>query len=265
MPSYMVEAYMPCSHAGARAAARRAPPPLRSSLARAAYRCPLRSHDVPPGRRDLLPPRRGALRRCRRRGQPSRGARSDAHRSRCRSALKALSDLARRPTGRAKSSAGWSGCARSVVRSEGSPHSGRKTCSTATTHRGSTARSGRFTTASPLKHPRALALVVLSGALLAASLSFGTDVAHAAYTAQVRAGTLVVDGNAASDKLSLRLQPGAPNILQLDVGEDGTTDFSFDRSTFTAIAVDAGQRRRRDSHRSERRRLHRRGDHAQRR
>jgi Ca2+-binding RTX toxin-like protein len=103
-----------------------------------------------------------------------------------------------------------------------------------------TARSGRLTT-NPLKHPRALALVVLSGALLAASLSIGTDVAHAAYTAQVRAGTLVVDGNAASDKLSLRLQPGAPNILQLDVGEDGTTDFSFDRSTFTAISVDAGK------------------------
>jgi Ca2+-binding RTX toxin-like protein len=103
-----------------------------------------------------------------------------------------------------------------------------------------TARSGRLTT-NPLKHPRALALVVLSGALLAASLSIGTDVARAAYTAQVRAGTLVVDGNAASDKLSLRLQPGAPNTLQLDVGEDGTSDFSFDRSTFTAISVDAGK------------------------
>src|SRR6476661_10433079 len=100
-----------------------------------------------------------------------------------------------------------------------------------------TVGSGRFTTANPLKHPGALALVVLSGALLAASLSIGTDVAHAAYTAQVRAETLVVDGNAASDKLSLRLQPGAPNILQLDVGEDGTADFSFDRSTFTAISV----------------------------
>src|SRR6478735_4015959 len=103
------------------------------------------------------------------------------------------------------------------------------------------ARTGRFTKAGPLKRPRALTLVVLTGALLAASLGLGTDVAHAAYTAQVRAGTLVVDGNAASDKLSRRLAPGAPNTLQLDVGEDGTADFSFDRSTFTAIAVDAGR------------------------
>src|SRR6476469_4422149 len=104
-----------------------------------------------------------------------------------------------------------------------------------------TARTGRFTKAGPLKRPRALALVALGGALFAATLSFGTGVAHAAYSAHVRAGTLEIGGNAASDKLSLRLAPGAPNILQLDVGEDGTADFSFDRSTFTAIAVDAGR------------------------
>src|SRR6478735_7850527 len=103
------------------------------------------------------------------------------------------------------------------------------------------ARTGRFTKAGPLKRPRALTLVALGGALLAATLSFGTGVAHAAYSAHVRAGTLEIDGNAASDKLSLRLAPGAPNILQLDVGEDGSADFSFDRSTFTAIAADAGR------------------------
>jgi Ca2+-binding RTX toxin-like protein len=102
-------------------------------------------------------------------------------------------------------------------------------------------RSGRFTKAGPLKHRRVLTLVALSGMLLAAALSLGTGVAQAAYTAHVRAGTLEVDGNAASDKLSLRLAPGAPNTLQLDVGDDGTADFSFDRTTFTAIAVDAGR------------------------
>jgi hypothetical protein len=102
-------------------------------------------------------------------------------------------------------------------------------------------RSGRFTKTGPLKHPRTLALVAVGGALMAATLSFGSGVAHAAYTAHVRAGTLEIEGNGASDKLSLRLQPGAPNVLQLDVGEDGTADFSFDRGTFTAIAVDAGR------------------------
>ena len=41
----------------------------------------------------------------------------------------------------------------------------------------------------------------------------------------------------ASDKLALRLSPGDPGTLQLDAGEDGTVDFSFDRSTFTSIDV----------------------------
>jgi Ca2+-binding RTX toxin-like protein len=64
--------------------------------------------------------------------------------------------------------------------------------------------------------------------------------ADAAYKAQVQAGTLQIIGDAASDKLSLGASPVDPNILQVDVGEDGTVDFSFDRSTFNAIDVEAG-------------------------
>src|SRR5262249_32463022 len=41
------------------------------------------------------------------------------------------------------------------------------------------------------------------------------------------------------DKLSLDLGPDV-NTLAVDVGEDGTTDFSFNRSTFNAIDVEAG-------------------------
>ena len=48
-----------------------------------------------------------------------------------------------------------------------------------------------------------------------------------------------VKGNGASDKLALR-PAGRARTLQVDVGEDGTADFSFDRSTFTAIDVEAG-------------------------
>jgi predicted ester cyclase len=91
-----------------------------------------------------------------------------------------------------------------------------------------------------IEHPRALALSVLTGVFLAATLAFGAHPALAAYTARVQAGTLRITGNAASDKLALRLDPGSPTTLQLDVGEDGTADFSFDRSTFTAIDVEAG-------------------------
>jgi hypothetical protein len=87
---------------------------------------------------------------------------------------------------------------------------------------------------------RALASGVLAGSLLAAWLAFGAVPAFAAYTATVQNGTLELTGDGASDKLALRLDGTAPSTLQVDVGEDGTTDFSFDRTTFTAIDVEAG-------------------------
>jgi Ca2+-binding RTX toxin-like protein len=88
---------------------------------------------------------------------------------------------------------------------------------------------------------RKLALSALAGVLLAVVLGVATDEARAAYTAKVQAGTLAIAGDSASDKLVLRLEPGSPNTLQVDVGADGTADFSFDRSTFTAIQVSAGR------------------------
>ena len=87
---------------------------------------------------------------------------------------------------------------------------------------------------------RALALSVLTGAFVAAMLGFAAHPAQAAYTAKVQAGTLKVTGDAASDKLVAAPPAGSPTTLQLDVGEDGTADFSFDRNTFTAIDVTAG-------------------------
>src|SRR4051812_28029436 len=84
---------------------------------------------------------------------------------------------------------------------------------------------------------RAFALSALAGGMVAASLALGATPAFAAYTANVQNGTLKVTGDGASDKLALRLNGPAPNTLQVDVGEDGTTDFSFDRTTFTAIDV----------------------------
>ncbi len=93
----------------------------------------------------------------------------------------------------------------------------------------------------PGSHPRrTLKGGVAVVASVAALLGLGVDPALASYKAEVRAGTLQIAGNDASDKLALRLSPGDPNTLTLDVGDDGTTDFSFDRSTFTAINVQAG-------------------------
>ena len=57
---------------------------------------------------------------------------------------------------------------------------------------------------------------------------------------QVQGGTLELIGNGAGDKLSLASSPSDPGQLLVDVGEDGTIDFAFNRSTFDAIDVQAG-------------------------
>jgi hypothetical protein len=85
---------------------------------------------------------------------------------------------------------------------------------------------------------RALALGALAAVTVAAVLTLGADPAQAAYTARVQAGTLRIIGDAADDKLALRL--GSPSTLEVDVGEDGSADFSFDRNSFTAIDVESG-------------------------
>ena len=87
---------------------------------------------------------------------------------------------------------------------------------------------------------RLLGFCVAASGGLGAMLGFGAAPALASYSAHVQGGTLQIIGNQASDKLALRLQSGAPNILQVDVGDDGTPDFSFDRTTFSAINVRGG-------------------------
>src|SRR4051794_30495411 len=87
---------------------------------------------------------------------------------------------------------------------------------------------------------RARLLGALAGLFFAAMLGLAADPAHAAVTARVQAGVLTVSGDSASNKFALRLEPGSPNILQVDVGDDGTADFSFARTTFTAVVVDGG-------------------------
>jgi Ca2+-binding RTX toxin-like protein len=87
---------------------------------------------------------------------------------------------------------------------------------------------------------KARTALAVAGAGLAAALTLGADPALAAYTAQVSNGTLQVTGNGAGDTLALRLAPGDPQTLQLDVGDDGTADFAFDRGAFTAVDVQGG-------------------------
>jgi hypothetical protein len=52
-------------------------------------------------------------------------------------------------------------------------------------------------------------------------------------------GVLKIKGSHANDNIALRLQAGDPNVVQVDVGDDGSADFSFKRDEIAAIAVDA--------------------------
>jgi hypothetical protein len=61
--------------------------------------------------------------------------------------------------------------------------------------------------------------------------------ATARNSASVSNGALSMTASSASDRLALRLKAGDPNTLEVDFGDDGTADASFDRSTFTAIDV----------------------------
>jgi hypothetical protein len=57
---------------------------------------------------------------------------------------------------------------------------------------------------------------------------------------KLKHGVLTIEGTRRSEKIALRLQAGAPGVLQVDVGDDNSADFSFDRSTIARITVDAG-------------------------
>jgi predicted lipoprotein with Yx(FWY)xxD motif/Ca2+-binding RTX toxin-like protein len=56
---------------------------------------------------------------------------------------------------------------------------------------------------------------------------------------KLRHGVLSVVGTAAADKIALRLKAGYPDILQVDVGDNGSADFSFKRKHVARIAVAA--------------------------
>lgn len=61
----------------------------------------------------------------------------------------------------------------------------------------------------------------------------------ASHLARIEDGCLHIIGTAASTTLALRLRAGVPAILEVDVDNDGSADFSFDRGLFDCIVVDA--------------------------
>ncbi len=87
------------------------------------------------------------------------------------------------------------------------------------------------------RRSRLLVSAAVAAACAIGTLAIGVHQASASYTAGVQAGTLQITGDKASDKLRLAATPTA---LLLDVGDDGTVDFSFDPTPITAINVAAG-------------------------
>jgi ferric-dicitrate binding protein FerR (iron transport regulator) len=75
-------------------------------------------------------------------------------------------------------------------------------------------------------------LTLLTALALALGLATG---AQAAVRASVAAGTLTVTGAGAGERIALRLAPGSR--VAVDVGDNGSAEFSFLRSSFTKIVV----------------------------
>jgi Ca2+-binding RTX toxin-like protein len=96
---------------------------------------------------------------------------------------------------------------------------------------------------SRVSRPRRLATSV-GGVAIAFTVAAGVVAAQANAAQPVRAKlrhtVLAIEGTKASDKIALRLAAGEPGNLQVDVGDDGTPDFSFQLARIAAIAVAAG-------------------------
>ena len=101
-----------------------------------------------------------------------------------------------------------------------------------------------------MKHLRQRAFAVSLAAVAVAAAGLGSAAsanAHYGHHHQdqrfkrpkLNHGLLVVEGTDAADAIALRLEAGDPNTLQVDVGDDGSADFSFQRRKVARIIVDA--------------------------
>ncbi|HEX6578927.1 MAG TPA: hypothetical protein VF082_11215 [Jiangellaceae bacterium] len=86
---------------------------------------------------------------------------------------------------------------------------------------------------------RRLGLGAGAAAMLAVGLATASP-ATAATSASVSNDTLTVVGDSGDDRIALRLAAGAAGTLQVDFGDDGSAEHSFDRSTFNQIEVFTG-------------------------
>jgi RTX calcium-binding nonapeptide repeat (4 copies) len=93
----------------------------------------------------------------------------------------------------------------------------------------------------PLKSSHAVrlaALMLAVTALVAVVAVIAAQPASAA-RASLSKGVLTVTGKNVGDKIALRLKAGRPGILQVDVGDNGSANFSFKRRRIGKIVVNA--------------------------
>ena len=81
-----------------------------------------------------------------------------------------------------------------------------------------------------------VAFAALAGSIAAAPVA----AAAPSFSATVADGTLHIQGGPQSERIALRLSPVDRTHLQVDVGDNGSADDSFDLNTFGAIDVEAG-------------------------
>ena len=86
----------------------------------------------------------------------------------------------------------------------------------------------------PFKVAVAAAFVAVIGVSIAAAAPYHGVKASLNY------GTLMVNGTKAADKIALRLKAGDSSVLEVDVGDDGSAEFSFARADVMRIVVDGG-------------------------
>jgi hypothetical protein len=101
-----------------------------------------------------------------------------------------------------------------------------------------------YTDSRPAWPPHIVAIVALTAVAALAAALLGAPARSDASSgdvdgvrAQVKGGTLDVNGGNHDDALALRLKAGNPNRIQVDVGDDGSADFSFARKDISAIDV----------------------------
>jgi len=91
-----------------------------------------------------------------------------------------------------------------------------------------------------LKGSRAVRLAASAVAVAAAIAGAAAPPGQAANVSHsLSQGVLTITGTNASDKITLRLKAGQPSILQVDVGDNGSADFSFKRKQIVRIVVSA--------------------------